>query len=119
MHVNHYRNVIECKYKFIEFGKCLPIKQCCREIRLGSESYQEGEIYSGYNTLTEELEDYLCIVKSKKAENTQMQRIRGLRYLKEYKCPVCERFGTTIYDQRQEKHIAHCPACGNETFIKD
>lgn len=55
-------------------GKAQSLGKCCREIRIQTPN-NVGEIYSGFNTHTEELEYWECIKTHKDTNKNIMQRV--------------------------------------------
>ncbi len=55
-------------------GKAQKVSACCREIRIQTPKVL-GEIYTGYNTLTEETESWMCIKVTPNWNNNIVQRI--------------------------------------------
>lgn len=49
-----------------DIGKHMKLGSCCREVRIGSSTCKEGDILSGWNTLTDQYEEYEVIQVSKK-----------------------------------------------------
>jgi hypothetical protein len=47
-------------------GGVMKLGSCCREIRIGSSRSEKGDILSGWNTLTDQYEEYEVIQVSKK-----------------------------------------------------
>jgi hypothetical protein len=44
----------------------MKLGSCCREVRIGSSTCEKGDILSGWNTLTDQYEEYEVIQVSKK-----------------------------------------------------
>ena len=55
-------------------GIAQPVWKCCRMIRICCPS-KLGEIYEGFNTLTNEKEFWMCIKVTNDCNNNIMQRI--------------------------------------------
>lgn len=60
--------------KGLKKGKAQPVYKCCREVRLWAGG-KLGEETSGFNTLTNELEHWICIKVDKNPNNSIVQRI--------------------------------------------
>ena len=56
-------------------GKSQKLWKCCREIRIQGANMIINGIYTGYNTLTEEEEKWLCLKISKDYNDNILQRI--------------------------------------------
>ncbi len=78
MGVVHIRNQFKKQHPEVELHEGRLVYKCCREIRIQM-PWQEGKVYHGYNTITEEHEDWLCIRQAKDYNFSQLQRIIGLR----------------------------------------
>lgn len=47
-------------------GGVIKLGSCCREVRIGSSTCTKGDVLSGWNTLTDQYEEYEVIQISKK-----------------------------------------------------
>ena len=76
----YYRQQFLKAHPEVILAECRLCSQCCREVRLDMPT-EAGKLCSGYNTLTEEFEYWLCIQASKDYNRSQLQRV--LNYQKE------------------------------------
>ncbi len=57
-------------------GGVQKIEDCCREIRLGATPCQVGQVLKGYNTLSDEYEEWQVIQVNKKEQRSKVRRIK-------------------------------------------
>lgn len=55
------RKKLLTNFSTVEIGEVCFVEQCCREIRLGSNHGKIGDILSGFNTLSDEYEEWEII----------------------------------------------------------
>lgn len=58
--------VKDIENKTTDVGGVMKLGNCCREVRLGAVPCEKGEILSGWNTLSDQYEEYEVIQVSKK-----------------------------------------------------
>jgi translation initiation factor 2 alpha subunit (eIF-2alpha) len=58
----------------VSLGECVSVQDCCRDIRIQFPS-ELGKVYSGFNTITDESEEWLCISIAKDGWKTKLQRV--------------------------------------------
>jgi hypothetical protein len=63
--MNDKIKILKKRYKF---GKAQTLSKCCREIRIGRIK-EVGDIESGYNTITNQHEKWVCIKIGKPGSN--------------------------------------------------
>lgn len=69
---------IKGRLKGYKRGKCQMAGKCCREIRIQA-PHKAGTLYSGFNTLTEEQELWLCLKEKWDFNNSIMQKLTPVR----------------------------------------
>lgn len=56
-------------------GVAQKLSKCCREIRMQAGNMSVNSIYTGYNTLTNEEEKWLCLKVKKDYNDNILQRL--------------------------------------------
>lgn len=62
------------KFSTVDVGDCCRLEQCCREIRYGA--IKTGQALTGWNTLTDEYEEFVVEKLASSASKSLVRRIK-------------------------------------------